>query len=146
MPNPFTQLRTGAATAAALVSGIEWTDQYNGETPDRVLALIARKGSGVMVRVVAGQKDQDSGKTRDDTDTLVHFIVGAASLHGRATALENAEALLWSLYSAMKDNKLNLAWLFCGLQWRDWETIAHSPQGVVLSVIFATRFDMREWT
>jgi len=146
MANPFTQLREAVQATVATVTGVEWTEPYHGETPDLVLQRLGRSGlSGVFVRVVAGTKDQESSKVRDDTDVLVHLIVAAANLRSREAVGEAAEELLWDVYSTMSQNKCNLSWLFCGLQLREWETVAQTPQGAVISVIMATRFDMREW-
>lgn len=146
MANPFTQLREAVQATVTTVTGVEWTEPFHGETPEQVLQRLGRSGvSGVYVRVVAGSKDQASSKIRDDTDVLVHMIVAAANVRSREGAGEAAEELLWDIYSTMKDNKCGLSWLFCGLQLRDWEIVAQTPQGAAISVIMATRFDMREW-
>lgn len=147
MPNPFEQIEDALKAKLLLVEGLGWAETYDGQEPAEMAAHLGQKAGrpGAYVRVFGGGKDQESSKTRDDADTLVHIIICATSNRSRRTAAKSAKELLWNVYKALRGDRLNLAWLFCGLQFRDWETLSQTSQSTIVSLIMAVRFDMNEW-
>jgi hypothetical protein len=144
MANPFTELNGAAQAVAATVTGIEWTERYDGQEPEDIASRVARAGSGVHVRVASGRRDVAGSGVQ--SNVLVHFIIGCRSVRSRASAAEAAEELLWDFMDNMENNRLSLSWLMMGLQYREFEVVYQLPTVVVMSVVMETRFDLAEWT